>query len=119
MKFKSMKKQLKSMKTPILNELEKERNRQIELRAIIVMNALDGKQDDEPKIQFDESVEYCKVLTAALEEYNKLSDDKWKFNPDTLLTIAANLVGILLVLNFEKLDIVRSKAFGMILKGRL
>jgi hypothetical protein len=113
-----MKKQLKAMKEPILKELEKERRWQLDLR-VAMKNATDDKIKNEVKVAFDESVEYCKVLSAALDEYETLSGEKWKISPDALLTVAANLLGILLVLNFEKLDIIRSKAFGMIIKGRL
>jgi hypothetical protein len=42
-----------------------------------------------------------------------------KITPDTIVIAVTNIVGILLVLNFEKLDIVRSKAFGLLLKGRV
>ena len=41
------------------------------------------------------------------------------FSPDTLLIVGANLLGILLILNYEKLDIVSSKAVGFILKARV
>ena len=40
-------------------------------------------------------------------------------SPDTLLIVGANLLGILLILNYEKLDIVSSKAVGFILKARV
>lgn len=42
----------------------------------------------------------------------------WKVSPDTALVVAANLVGIVLILTFERTDIVTSKALGFILKGR-
>lgn len=64
------------------------------------------------------------------EEWNKftemykmydsmLSETKLKITPDTVVIAVTNIVGILLVLNFEKFDIVRSKALGFILKGRV
>ena len=40
-------------------------------------------------------------------------------SPDTLLIVGGNLLGILLILNYEKLDIVSSKAVGFILKARV
>ena len=40
-------------------------------------------------------------------------------SPDTLLIVGANLLGILLILNYEKLDIVSSKAVSFILKARV
>ena len=50
-----------------------------------------------------------------------LDENKTKvvFSPDTLLIVGANLLGILLILNYEKLDIVSSKAVGFILKARV
>lgn len=60
------------------------------------------------------------------DEYSQLADEliklmeagsfksssflKWEM----ILPIVANIAGILLVLNYEKLDIISSKAFGMI-----
>jgi hypothetical protein len=35
---------------------------------------------------------------------------------DTLATIAANLVGIVLVINHERVNVVATKAFGMLTK---
>ena len=50
--------------------------------------------------------------------YSMMLKPSWKVTPDTLLTVFANLAGILLVLNYEKIDIIRSKAFGMIMRGK-
>ena len=119
MKFKgSIKSRLKKMKEPILEQLEQEQEFQTNLLTTM-MTSKDEREIETSERLFQVSVEHCEVLRAALKEYNELSARKWRFNPDTLLTVAANLFGIMLVLNFEKLDIVRSKAFGMILKGRL
>lgn len=51
--------------------------------------------------------------------YSDMLKPTWTVTPDTLLLATTNLVGILLVLNFEKLDIIRSKAIGFVLKGRV
>lgn len=51
--------------------------------------------------------------------YTEMLKPSWKFTPDTLLVVGGNLIGILLILNFERLDIVRSKALGFVLKGRV
>ena len=115
---KSMKEKLKLVISIILEELEKEQKHQLDLR-----NILRESEDDEElkrtKKLYDESVEYCKVLIKSLEEYEKLSENKWKINLDTLTVVAGNLFGILLILNFEKMDIVRSKAISFVLKGRV
>ena len=118
MKFKSIKRRLKEMKEPILEQMVLEQEFQARLRTTIITSE-DEEEIEKSKRLLQASVEHWKVLATALKEYEELSCKKWKFNPDTLLTVAANLFGIMLVLNFEKLDIVRSKAFSMILKGRL
>lgn len=51
--------------------------------------------------------------------YNEMLKPTCRITPDTLLVVFGNLAGILLILNFEKLDIVRSKALSFVLKGRV
>lgn len=41
-----------------------------------------------------------------------------KISPDTVIMIAGNLAGILLILNFEKVGVVTSKAMGLLIKLR-
>ena len=43
----------------------------------------------------------------------------WTVTPDTLVVAGANLLGIILILNFEKMDLVRSKAMNFVLKGKV
>lgn len=38
---------------------------------------------------------------------------------NTLLVIAGNLLGIVLILNYEKMGVVASKALGFVIKGRV
>lgn len=68
--------------------------------------------EDIPLEEWDELNEKYRV-------YSDMVKPDWKFTPDTLLVVGGNLMGILLILNFEKLDIVRSKAVGFVLKGRV
>lgn len=49
---------------------------------------------------------------------NMLTSD-WKISPDTLLIVGANLLGILLILNHERLDIISTKALGFVIRGRV
>lgn len=118
MKFKSIKRRMKEMRGPILEQMAIEQAFQTELRTLIVRSE-DEKEVEEARMLFDESVEHWEVLRKSLEEYDKLSKRNWKFSPDTLLVVAGNLFGIFLILNFEKMDIVRSKAISFVLKGRL
>ena len=59
------------------------------------------------------------ILNKQYQTYNEMLKPTWTITPDTLLIAATNLVGIVLILNFEKLDIVRSKAMSFVLKGRV
>lgn len=66
--------------------------------------------------------EYAKTLKqiSELEKLNNLKNKKTRlFTPDTLLIVGANIVGILLILNYEKADIVASKALGLVSKPRI
>lgn len=42
-----------------------------------------------------------------------------KISPDTKAIVLANLAGIVLILTYEKLDHISSKAIGFVLKGRV
>lgn len=56
------------------------------------------------------------------KRYDVLSDMlkiDWKVSPDTLLIVGANLLGIVLILYYEKLDIISTKALGFVIKGRV
>lgn len=43
---------------------------------------------------------------------------KWNVSPDTVAMVAGNLFGILLILKYEDMNIITSKALGFVLKGR-
>ena len=56
------------------------------------------------------------------ERYDTISDllkTEWKISPDTLVIVAANLLGIILILKYEQLDIISSKALSFVIKGRV
>lgn len=60
------------------------------------------------------------VIADQLTKLDKLkdSDSSRRVSPDTLATVAANLAGIVLILNYERANIVLTKAVGFILKPR-
>lgn len=58
-------------------------------------------------------------LNRKFQTYDRMLHQHWKITPDTLLVVTGNLMGILLILNFERLDIIRSKAMSFVLKGRV
>lgn len=69
-------------------------------------------------IYVDDTAE--KVKMAKLKELYLLKemDSKNKVSKDTMAVVAGNLLGIALILNYEKAGIITSKAVGFIIKGR-
>ena len=70
------------------------------------------------------SPEYAKVVEQLDKLYKIRTYDKPdKFTKDatlaTSLAVAGNLAGILLILGFEKVDVITSKALGFIIKPRV
>ena len=60
----------------------------------------------------------------ALEKLERLYKLKnlnkdFRISPDTLLIVGGNLAGLLLVLNFERVGVITSKALGFIIKSRI
>lgn len=65
-----------------------------------------------------ESSEYATNLTN-LERLRALQDtETWtrKIDPTQVAAVAANLLGIGLIVNYEKLNVVTTKAIGMIMR---
>lgn len=57
-------------------------------------------------------------LNERYQAYNDMLKPSWKVTPDTVLIVLCNLLGILLILKHEKIDIITSKALGFVMKGR-
>lgn len=57
-------------------------------------------------------------LNERYQAYNNMLKPGWKVTPDTVLIVLCNLLGILLILKHEKIDIITSKALGFVMKGR-
>ena len=61
--------------------------------------------------------EYQPTLDKIKELHKLLSEEKKtgvRVTPDTVLLILGNLAGILLIMNYEKLDVMSTKAFSFI-----
>ena len=54
---------------------------------------------------YDISQEEWNDLNKRYQAYNEMLKPTFRISPDTLLVVAGNLAGILLILNFEKCDI--------------
>ena len=66
-----------------------------------------------------ESDEYGKIVEN-ISRLQKLKEGSKKtVSPDALVAVGGNLLGLVLVMNYERLNIITSKAFGMIWKVRV
>ena len=59
------------------------------------------------------------TLNKQYQTYNEMLKPTWRISPDAIFNGLISIGGMLLVLNYEKVDIIRSKAFGLIPKGRV
>lgn len=79
--------------------------------------------------EIDSALEEMSVMHVDGEDYTKAADNVEKLfkaksyedrlSKDTLVGAAASVIGILLILNFEKLDAVTSKAMQLLVKPRI
>lgn len=64
--------------------------------------------------------EYARMLNqlSTLYKLKELDRPKPQISRDTLVLVAGNLVGILMILNYEKVGVVTSRAIGFVTKLR-
>lgn len=69
----------------------------------------------------DEGTEEYEIVLENLEKLHKIKnlEKSNKISPDTIAVVVGNLVGILVILNYERTEIVASKALGFVLRGRV
>lgn len=93
------------------------------------------KLPEKKKSKLDEEIDTCleemSSVSTASKEYGKMvrnlkqlyrlkrEEKGRKVSPDTKAVIAGNLLGILLILGYEKANVITSKALGFVLKGRV
>lgn len=69
--------------------------------------------------QKDITKEEWDTLNKKYQTYNEMLKPTWRISPDALFNGLISIGSVLLVLNYEKVDIIRSKAFGLIPKRRV
>lgn len=62
--------------------------------------------------------EQVKAVMELMDKRKQL-DEKKTVSPDTMAVIAGNLLGILLILTYEKANVITTKALGFVLRGRV
>lgn len=63
--------------------------------------------------------EYAQITDQIVKLHKMKADEKpYTVSPDTLALIAANLIGIVMILKHERADIITSKAMSFVTKPR-
>lgn len=65
------------------------------------------------------SEEYMNIIEVLDKLYKMKSQDDKGVSMDTLLIVGGNLLGIVLILGYEKAGTITSKALNLIIKGRV
>lgn len=66
-----------------------------------------------------ESDEYSSAVTQLVKLYSLKEDNSsWRVSPDTLVMVAGNLLGIILIVGHERMNVVTSKALNFVMKLR-
>lgn len=87
---------------------------------------LDRRSNAEKK--FDEKLEMYVECASSLEDLEAVAgllkdrselEKKHRVSPDAIAVVAGNLLGIALILGYEKSNIITTKALGFVLRGRV
>lgn len=63
--------------------------------------------------------EYCKMTDQLIKLHSmKMLEHQHRISPDTLATIGANVIGIALILHYERIHVVTSRALNFVMKLR-
>lgn len=81
---------------------------------------VEKKFDEQLKLRLEEaeSLEDISEALSIMERQRELGN-KRRISPDTIAIVAGNLIGIVIILGFERGHIITTKALGFILRGRV
>lgn len=89
------------------------------------------KKEDNLQEVIDSVIQEMQTVNSDSDEFAKMNEQlerlyeirnksrKSKVNPDTLASIIGNLLGIMTIVHFEKLNVITSKALPFVLKPKL
>jgi len=66
-----------------------------------------------------DSPEFAKMVDRLVTLHKALPEKERKVKWDTLITVAGNLAGIVMILSFERAHVVTSKALSFVLKSKV
>ncbi len=96
-------------------KLIKRKDKRTELRkeideSVQTLRTMDFGEDYEKQLEIVERLNKIEIETKKVTI---------KVSPDTIAIIAGNLLGIALILGFEKANVLTSKALGFVMRGRV
>lgn len=95
------------------------------------MNIITGKKKSQLDLEIESAFDELSELSKDSKEYEKIVknlellykakslDRQGGISKDTFLIVGGNLLGIILILTYERTEIITSKAISFILKGRV
>ena len=95
------------------------------------MNIITGKKKSQLDLEIESTFDELSELSKDSKEYEKIVknlellykakslDRQSGISKDTFLIVGGNLLGIILILTYERTEIITSKAISFILKGRV
>jgi hypothetical protein len=91
------------------------RNKQPTPLETVTTRTIESLNDYDPSTE-----EFGKILERVEKLHEMRQDEKSsaQVSPDTKATIAANLLGIGMIIGFERANVITSKALGFILRAR-
>jgi len=93
-------------------KLNKENKEKLKRKYNILINLILEEKDLN---KISELKKEAEILEKLLDENQK----DFRVSPDTILIVAGNLLGILLILKYEELNIITTKAMSFVIKGRV
>lgn len=83
-------------------------------------STVEKRLDELLEVELDsaEGLEDISAILSLMERRTSLGD-KRRISPDTVAIIAGNLLGIVLILTYEKGNVIATKALGFIIRGRV
>lgn len=95
------------------------------------MNTTTTPKEENPiDLEIKRLIQVMKTLPVGSDEYLRAADalkvmreargikGPLDIDINTVIAVAANIVGLLIVLNYEKTNVITTKAFGMLFRGR-
>lgn len=74
---------------------------------------------EELKLYDKTSEEYADIMKQIELLYKLDKEVQFKIDPNTLLVVGGNILGILIILGYEQAHVVTSKALNFVIKGRV